>query len=539
MSKENKSEDFLDKISLHQSEFYKDSPRSEVVVYLDTAKGLVSIGSNQDRHGVARDSYNYENELADMFDSALNATRKVSFAKNEKVAEAQEKIKNFVMEQDYTTDLGKLNETLEAFSHNRVKEQEAFQAHCVWTNAMRSISMQYAESEKYDVKAMEVFTAYLTDLAEARVKGKNLDEVPLPNDRLSFLDKLSGKSYTWGTEALRDDLRLLTDEQAKKLASQIEAGFPSKETCEFYGQKYNEEAIKYRREFPQKLQEEMRRDILNALTMRAAEDALKGKYFDMTGDMAIFMDEKEKAKFDQMSFADMKKEYGLDLLKTYKGAAMIETKLAEAKEKDGETLGNALDCLEELLDEKRKSYYCPDVSDEVQYRLLKGVKKSYQKFGAEDMKFREVFGAMSVDGQLKQKDINERVAAYQQILDGKSGKIGAYMLKTYGRETLEAKREKLQAKQLKQKKFFAELAELSSGKADITKVKETLKARQAAMKKEAIENTGFEAAHVVAEHALEGYGVSQKAFASEKEKISKKREKSMEALWSKGKSKGK
>ena len=432
----------------------------------------------------------------------------------------------------------KLNETLQAFSANRVKEQEAFTAHCVWSNSMRAISMQYARAGKYDVKAMEVYSAYLRDLVQARVKGKSLDSVPVPDARLSLLDKLGGKSYTWGVESLKVDVSSLTDEQAKKLASQIEAGFPSKETCEFYSKKYNDEAVEYRRQYPSKLQDEMRQDVLNALTIRAVEDALKGKYYDQTGDISIFMDDKEKAKFEKMSFVEMKEAYGLGLLKTYKGAAMIEVKIAEAKAKGGNALGAALDSLTKLLDEKKKSSYCPEISDDVTYRLVKGVKKSYQKFGAEDIKFRKFFEAM-IPSQHRQNDLNDRVDALKKILDGQYGKIGEYILKTDGKKATAERYDRLRAKQLKQKKFAQEMTALSTGKADITKVKAALKARKADKAKEMVENTGFAANTVLAEHAIEGYGVSSKAVETEKKKISEKRKVSLDKMKERAKEKSK
>lgn len=539
MSKENKTQDFLDKIFLHSSLFWKDGPRSEVIVYLDTEKGLSPIGADQSRHGVSRDVWNCENELAQMFDSALKATRKVSFDKDEDVALAKEKIGYYLEVQYSGLDVEKLNKTLDAFSKNRVKEQEAFNAHCVWGNAMRSISMQYARPGEYDVKAMEVYTAYLTDLVRTRLEKGSLDSVAVPDDRLSFLDKLSGKSYTWGVETLKHDVAYLTDEQVKKLASQIEAGFPSKETCEFYSGRYNEEAIKYRRQYPSKLQDEMRQDILNGLTMRAVEDALKGKYYDQSGDISIFMDKEEKEKFEKMSFAQMKEEYGLDLLKTNKGAVMIELKLKEAKEKGGATLEKALDSLTDLLEERRTSPYCPDISDEVQYRLLKGIKKSYQKFGAGDVKFRKVFEKMMVDSEVSQQDLAERVQFYKDVLDGNLDRRSNFVLKSADKKALTEKYERLVEKQLKRKKFFAELKELSSGKADITKVKASLKARKAAKAKETIENTGFAANTVLAAHAMEGYGISSKAVESEKKKISEKRQKTVENIVKRSKDKGK
>lgn len=545
MSKNDKSQDLIDKIYLHQSLFYKDGERSELLVYLETEVGKSAIGADQYRHGVARDEYNCENELAEMFDQALKATRKVSFDKvsfddGENVAFAKEKIDYYIEAQPYANvDKNKLNETLKAFSENRIKVEEAFTAQCVWGNAMRAISMQYASPRHYNAKAMGLYTDYLTELVKARVKGENLDAVPVPNDKLSFLDKISGKSYTWGVETLKGELRVLTDAQAKKLASQVEAGFPSKETCEFYSEKYRDEAVEYRRQYPSEKQDEMRQDVLDALTMRAVADALEGKYYDKTGDISIFMDKDEKDKFEKMSFKEMVEEYGLQLLKTHKGATMVELKLAEAKAKNGQALGEALDNLIELFEEKRKSYFCPDVSDEVQYRLLKGLKSSYQKFGTEDEKFRIIFEAMLIDDQFRQDDLADRVDTYKNALEGNGDRKGEYLIKYYGKNEIAKRYDRLRAKQLKQKKFFVELKELAFGKIDTSQIKMTLKARKAAKAKEMVENTGFAANTVLAEHAMEGYSFSKKAVESEKNKISEKRKVSLDKMKERAKEKGK
>lgn len=525
MPEENKTQNFLGKIFLHSSLFWKYGERSEIIVYLKTEKGLSSIGASQDRHGIPRDAWNCENELADMFDSALKATHKVSFDKDENVAFAKEKIGYYLEVQYSGLDVEKLNKTLDAFSKNRVKEQIAFNAHNVWSNSMRAISMQYARPDKYDERAMDVYTAYLTDLVKTRLEKGNLDSVKVPDDRLSFWSKyIMGRSYTFGVDTLKVEVASLTDEQVKVLDSQIKAGFPSKEICESYGDRYNEEAIKYRREYPFELQDRMRQDILNWLEMQMVEDALKGKYYDQSGDISIFMDKEEKEKFEKMSFTQMEEKYGLDLLKTNKGAVMIELKLKKAKEKGGAALEKALDSLMDLLEERRASRYCSDISDEVQYRLLKGIKKSYQKFGAEDMKFRKVFEKMVIDPVVSQDDLAKRVKLYKDVLDGNLGSRGDSISKSVLEETIEKNYERLLAKQLKRKKFFAELQELSSGKADVNELKSSLKARRGAMAKETVENTGFAANTVLAERAMEGFGISPKAVKSVKEKISKRRQ---------------
>ena len=509
MSKQKEVGNFLENVQFKHVSY---SDHTELVVYLGDGKNICTVGSNKERHGIPYDVYDYKNELIDVFDNALQAVRDVSFADVKDVAIAQKMISEYVATQSYSIDRKALNKKLQAFTENRNEAEDAYRASDLWRSYFQQISVLYGKPGAYDAKTINLYEGYLNDLLEAREKGENLDSVKSLTERASLWNKISGNVHNFGEEVLQHLIGKLTDEQVKFVKGALECGFPGDSTCKAYADKYRKEAALIRSKYSAKQSDKLRSEILNAQSMYQVEDALCAKYYEQTGDLSIFMKKEEKEAFDKMSFGEMVDAYDLNLFKTHKGAIMIGLKLAEAKEKGEEELGNALDKLNGLFDKKKESFFSLAASDEVKYRLFKEVRKSYQKFGMHDEKFRGIFKRM-IPAPVKQNDMKEQ---------DESGKD-----------------KRLSSRLILRKKFAVEVTELATGKIDVEKAMKKVKKREAELRKQVLENTGFEANAALAAASEKGYIRTKQAVEAENKAVAKKRKATLDNMMNKKKEKNK
>ena len=517
MNKETSTKDKLSSLKLKLLNYYQNySPVSDVSVRIADDKSWGIALDRQGQNTTARDEYCLINEVGRMFDEVKEATNKVSFEGVSDAKAAQKIINGYLNEQLYEVDEKALNASLDKFAKNENEARSEEQFASVLTNTLRRVALNYGKPMKYDVTGMKVMGDYFADVVKAKLAGKDVKDVAAPDSRLSLLNKIAGKSYNREVETFVAHIETLSPQHLKKLDSILEMGIPGVETCEGYAKKYYAKGREIRGKYNAKDIKMMRDDALMFLTNRMAEDALKGKYFDQTGDLAIFMDDKEQALVSKMSFEKMAEVYGMDLVKTHKGATLVGLKLAQAKENGDAELGKSLEILADMVKDSRSESEHPDVSVEVRQRLLDNVKMSYQKFGPDDDKFREVFNAL-IPNPCELAAINTYMRA--------------------GDDTPLHK--KLFARCVGVKKLTAEATELATGKANIREAKKRLKSRQKAMREEMLNNTGFEANAALAEQAARGYMPTEKAVKNEKATIKEKRQVSLDRMMKKQKEKSK
>jgi len=519
MGKENTAESRLSSLNLFMLNYYDyTSPVSEVMVGIgndSSRRGGVSLDRQGD-HPTRRDEYCLDNEIARMFENVRRMTDEFSFEGVADAATARKAVENYLSGQLCSIDEKALDEKLDKFVKNDMEAEQEEYAGSVWRNTLRRISMNYGKPGAYDVDGMRVMGEYFADVVKAQIKGEDVNAVPMPDSRLSLLKKISGKSYNYEVEYFAQVVERLSPRHLEKMSSMLEMGIPGKETCEGISDQYWKKGREIRGKYSRKDREDMRSDALKFLTKQATADALKGKYFDETGDLSVFMDDKEKANFEKMSFAEMAETYGMALVKTHKGATMVGKKLAKAKEKGGEALGEALDKLTVMIHDSRHESNHPDISLEVRQRLLDNIEKSYQKFGPADDKFR---------------------AAFNELIPNPC-ELGAMNTELRNSENTPLHK-KLFARNVLLKKINARATELATGKSDITAAKKRLKSRQKEMKQEMLDNTGFAAVAALATQAEKGYAVTPKAVEHEKTEVKKGRQASLDKMIERKKEKSK
>ena len=233
--------------------------------------------------------------------------------------------------------------------------------------------------------------AYVRDVINENISpsGKKVKSI---DGRRSFSEKLLGKnSIREFREGFFHNLthsisRLKGTPYISKIYQLYEAGFPQE--VDIKAQKTANETT--RREiyslFDQKREDALRTEMLKRYASERIKGAMQLKYYNETGDVSIFLNEKEQAEFEKMSFAELKEKYDTELVTTHKGAALATLKLHQEKK----TGGNLAQSLEEYngLINKAKS----DVNFDMNIRryIFDEIKKDYQKFAPNDKAYKDI-----------------------------------------------------------------------------------------------------------------------------------------------------
>jgi hypothetical protein len=143
--------------------------------------------------------------------------------------------------------------------------------------------------------------------------------------------------------------------------------------------------------FDQKREVSLRTEIFKEYASERIKGAMQLKYYNETGDLSIFLSEKEQEEFNQMSFAELKEIYGTELVTTHKGAVLATLKLHQEK-KEGKTLKESLEAYTSLIKEARKE---ANFDMGIRRYIFDEISKDYQKFAPNDMEYRAVVEALA------------------------------------------------------------------------------------------------------------------------------------------------
>lgn len=376
------------KAEIKKSNDYKEYEREEIYFLAKDSKGrnhAIGYGKH-----TARDYSNLINEISEINYDAYIVAENFDATIYSTSAEAMQKINKYVANCSYNYDKEKLEKELCNYIDIREKYTDA--EHFQWL---------LNEAEKLQDKIIEGLSPktktdclnYIQEFLEETINptGNKIKKV---NQRREFWDRVLDKNRV--SDTLFDNFEylcsLIADTQyVKQFKELYRKDFPdilkfqkakegvTKELESLYGQfNYDRQSL-------------LRPELLKQYGVERIKGAMQLKYYEETNDMSIFLTSKEEVEFNLMSFDDLVKKYGTDLVTTHKGSALLTRKLHDNKAK-GFDIKESLVLLKQLVKNAKLR-----VNNDMNIRryIFDELSKDYQKFAPNDMEYREVIAELS------------------------------------------------------------------------------------------------------------------------------------------------
>lgn len=376
------------KAEIAKSTDYKDYEREEIYFVVQDSKG-VRYAVGYGKH-TARDYPNLINDISEINYDAYTVAENFDATMYSSSEEAMKKINEYITSSTYNYDKEKLEKELSDFVAIREKDTDA--EHFQWLLREAEV-MQKRDIEELQPKTKSDSLSYIQDFIGETINPTG-NKIKTVNQRRKFWDKVLDKNR------VDDDLfsnfeHLCSLIKDTKYIEQVQdlyrEDFPDILKFKKAKDRLREERDDLYSQFNYDRQSSLRPELLKQYGAERIKGAMQLKYYEETNDISIFLTPKEEEEFNSMSFNDLVKKYGTDLITTHKGAALLTRKLHDNKAK-------GIDIKENLVSLKRlaknaKSTVNNDMT--VRRYIFDELSKDYQKFAPNDMEYREVFAELA------------------------------------------------------------------------------------------------------------------------------------------------
>lgn len=373
---------------IQKSTDYKEYEREEIYFVVQDSKGRkcpLAYGKH-----TARDYPNLINEISEINYEVYTIAENFDATICSTSADAMQKIDEYIANSSYSYDEKKLEKELKIFIGIREKDTDA--EYFQWLLREAEI-LQERDIEKLSPKTKSDCLSYMQEFLKETINPTG-SKIKTVNQRREFWDKVLDKN--------RVDDNLFTN--FEHLCSLIKDSKYIEQVQDLYREDFPDilkfkkakDSVKEEREdlysqFNYDRQFALRPELLKQYGVERIKGAMQLKYYEETNDLSIFLTPKEEKEFNSMSFNDLVKKYGTDLITTHKGAALLTRKLHDNKAK-GIDIKESLVSLKQLAKNAKLT-----VNNDMNVRryIFDELSKDYQKFAPNDMEYRGVIAELA------------------------------------------------------------------------------------------------------------------------------------------------